>query len=44
MVKSRRIKWAGHVARKGEKRIARWKNLKERDQMEEGRVEKRIGF
>jgi hypothetical protein len=32
IVKSRRIRWVGHVAQKGEKRNAnRWESQKERD-------------
>jgi hypothetical protein len=35
-MKSRRMRWAGHVARMGEKHIVFWlENLKERDHLED---------
>ena len=46
MIKSKRMRWAGHVARVGERREAcagfGWGNLKERDHLEGPSVDGRI--
>jgi hypothetical protein len=45
VIKSRRIKWTGHVARIGERRGAYWVfmgNLRERDRLEDPDVDGRI--
>jgi hypothetical protein len=41
---TRRMKSAGHVVRKGMKTHGRWKNLKERDQIEDELVEGMINI
>jgi predicted transglutaminase-like protease len=45
-IKSRRMRWAGHVARMGEERIVYkvwWENQKERDHSEDGGIGGRMG-
>jgi len=42
VIKSRRMLWAGHVARMGESRVFWWGNLRERDYLENPGVDGRI--
>jgi len=45
VIKSRRMRWEGHVARKGERRgvyRVRWGNLRERDHLGDPGVDGRI--
>jgi hypothetical protein len=45
-IKSRRMRWAGHVARMGEGRKCTgfwWKSLKEKDHLKDQRVDGRMG-
>jgi hypothetical protein len=45
VIKSRRTRWAGHVARMGREEVHTgfwWGNLKERDHLEDGGVDGRI--
>ena len=44
VIKSRRMLWAGHVARMGESRLFWWGNLRERDYLENPGVDGRIIF
>jgi hypothetical protein len=42
VIKSRRIRWAGHVVRTGERRAVWWGNLRERNHFENPGVDRRI--